>query len=121
MNPYDTANALLKDIRSTPEFQRLKEVHDRIAADEATLRMLQDFRAREWEMQAQAMEGKTPSEEERRRFEQLGQVVSLNRDIAEYLALERHVMAVLMDIYQLLGKGLEDGLFPHPMMKDDRG
>ncbi|MCL6517659.1 YlbF family regulator [Alicyclobacillus sp.] len=121
MNPYDTAHALLKDIRGTSEFQRLKEVHDRLEKDESALRMLQDYRRREWEFQAQFAEGKTPSEEERRRFEQLTQVVMLNQDIAEYLALERHVTSVLMDIYQLLGKGLEDALFPHPVIQENRG
>jgi cell fate (sporulation/competence/biofilm development) regulator YlbF (YheA/YmcA/DUF963 family) len=114
MNPYDNAYELAQAIQSLEQFQELKTVRSRIEHEASTLHMLQDYRTRQWDIQAKQLQGQDISSEEKASFEKMTEVVSMNRDVKKYLELEMYFNTVLMDIYGILSKAVGDATLPHP-------
>jgi cell fate (sporulation/competence/biofilm development) regulator YlbF (YheA/YmcA/DUF963 family) len=118
LNPYDTAHELAQTIQSTDQYKELMKVRSSIEKDSATLHMLQDYRTRQWDLQAKQLQGQTLSSDEREAFEKLTEVVSMNQDVKKYLELETYFNNVLMDIYGILSKTVSNAALPHPWIND---
>lgn len=121
VNPYDTAHELARVIRNSDVGHRLKDLRDRIEADSATLRMLQDYRRREWELQTKLIDGQELTAEEEGTIAKLSEVVRLNRDVSAYLEAERQLTVMMIDIQNILSGIMDDLVLPHPAHSEREG
>ncbi|MCL6453298.1 MAG: YlbF family regulator [Alicyclobacillus sp.] len=112
MNPYDKAHELARAVQALPQYQELRDLRRRIEGDPATLRMLQDFRGRQMELQAKQWMGQEIPAAEAETLRKLAEVVSLNRDVSQYLELEGYLERVLSDVQEILMKTLADAMLP---------
>jgi len=114
MNPYDKAHELARAIKSSDAYERLVKARAHIEQDESSLRMLQDFRQRQFAMQTQEMMGQPVSEEDKDKLTKLAEVIQLNQDVRTYLESEYQLSVLMSDIQRILGDAIEDALLPLP-------
>ena len=110
MNPYDKAHELAAALQKSDVVERLKAAKQCIESDETTLKMVQDFRARQWELQRRELMGEAVSEDERANLQRLMEVVVLNQDARDYLESERQLEVIIWDIQGILGKVTDEAL-----------
>jgi len=118
MNPYDNAHELARTIRNSDAAQRVKAAKDRIEQDPSTLKMLNDYRHREWELETKLIDGQELTSEEEDSMRKLGDIVRMNKDVTDYLEAERQLTVMIIDIQDILSKALEDLLLEHPGQSD---
>lgn len=114
MNPHDKAHELAKAIRESDVFSRTLAARKRLEMDESTVTMVQDFRRRQWELQAKAMMGQPITEQDEAMLSKLAEVVSLNPDVSQYLAAEYQLSVLLSDIQKILGGIVTEAALPEP-------
>lgn len=108
MNPYDKAHELARALRSSDAFERAAKAKEAIAADADALRMVEDFKRRQFQMQAKQMMGEQLSEEELSQLQKLSEVVQLNQDIREYLQADMALQVTMMDVERILAEVMNE-------------
>lgn len=121
MNPYDKAYDLERAIRESDAYRELKGARERIESDPTTLQMLQDFRQRQWKLQARQMTGQTVPESDLSTLEKLAEVVQLNKDIRAYLEAEFRVSQLVMDVQRILSNAIDEAMLPVPDLAEEEG
>lgn len=114
MNPYDKAHELAKAIRESDVFAKTASAREQLEADPSALQMVQDFRHRQWELQAKTMMGQTPTEQEQETLTKLAEVVSMNSDVSAYLSAEYQLSVLLSDVQRILGGIVKEATLPEP-------
>lgn len=107
MYVYDKANELAKALAESSEYKALKAVKEKVDADQAAKDMLNDFKKRQFELQAAQMTGQKVDEAKLSQVQSLYQVIILNPDIAEYLNAEFVFSQLMADVYKIIGKAVE--------------
>lgn len=102
MNPHDKAYELVRSIRSSDAFGRALAAKQAIEKDQTTLRMVQDFKRRQFQLQAQQMMGQSLSEDEMSQLQKLSEVIQLNSDARAYLQADMELQVLLMDVQRIL-------------------
>lgn len=118
MNPYDDAHRLAQNIRNSEAGQRVKAVKDRIERDPSMLKMLNEYRHREWELETKLIDGQELTSEEETSMEKLTEIVRRNKDVMDYLEAERQLTVMIIDIQDILSEAVEDLLLEHPGQSD---
>lgn len=102
MNVYDKAYELAKALKDSVEAKQLKEAKDAAEADPDAKRMLNDFRARQNELQQQMMSGEEPSASDMESLNKLYEVISINPLIGRLLEAERRFSVVYEDVNRIM-------------------
>ena len=110
MSVYDTANRLAREIKNSDEYQKYKEIREKILADTSTKNMLKDYMEKQMNLQQKQMSGQEPTQEEKEELENLRELVDLNSDIKEYLEAEYRMSVMLNDLQEILFGDLEIGV-----------
>lgn len=105
-NPYDLAHELAKALRESQQFQEYLELKQKIDANEATAKMLEDLRSKEMSIQSKQMMGEQVSEEELDELRKLYQIVSFHSDIQAFLDAEYRLSVLLADIQKIIGEAI---------------
>ncbi len=121
MNPYDKAHELARAVRQADAFERAKNARTRIEQDASTLRMVQDFRNRQWELEAKQMMGQQLTVEEQESFSKLASVIELNQDVREYLQAEYQLSVLVADVQRILADTVKEAMLPEPIGQDNQG
>jgi len=69
--------------------------------------MVNDFKKKQFELQAMQLSGQKPDESKLNQIQSLYQVIVLNPDIAGYLQAELRFNQMFSDIYNIIGKAVE--------------
>ncbi len=110
MQVYDKAHELAAEIKKNPdyiEYARLKEL---ATADEATKKLLADFKKLQLEAQANYLSGKEPETETMEKIKKLGEVLAFNKDVTAYVAAEYRFQTLMSDVYRIIGDACGMGL-----------
>ncbi len=121
MNPYDKAHELARALKLGDAFTRARNAKDKVEQDAFTLLMIQDFRKRQWELEAKQMMGQQLTEEEQKSFSKLASVIELNQDVREYLQAEYQLSVLMADIQRILADAIKDAMLPEPIGNDIAG
>jgi cell fate (sporulation/competence/biofilm development) regulator YlbF (YheA/YmcA/DUF963 family) len=114
MNPYDKAHELIRVLRNSEQFRRVKEAREKVEGDPQALNMLQDFRKRQWELETKQLTGGDVSQADIDNLNRLAEVVSLHRDVHTYLEAEYQFSMMISDIQRLLGEVVDEAMLPAP-------
>lgn len=107
VNVHDFAHSLARALRESPENRAFQAAKAKIKGRSAAEGMIADFHKKQLELQAQAMQGKEPSEEQKAALEQLYGVIQGDSDVREYLMAEQRLGVVLNDVNKIIAEAIE--------------
>lgn len=107
MNVYDKAYELKKALMESGEVKSYKESLEKIKANAASKRMLEDFRKKQMELQAFQLSGKEPDKEKIAELEKLYSIISLNSEINEFLQNEYRFSILMNDISKIIFEAVD--------------
>ena len=116
MTVYDLAHELARNLTSTKEFQEFKKAREKLDRDQQAKKMLEDFRKKQFQVQAIKLSGKSADEEEKK-LQNLYQIVSYNTTVNNYIEAETRFATLMSDIYNIIEKAL--GFESHEIEPDD--
>lgn len=108
MNIYDCAHALVKAIKSSPEYKNFKTAQEKLQEDSDAKKMVGDLRKIQWNMQKQKISGIEIAPEQEEQLSRLLEVVNLNLVVKEYLEAEYKFSIILTDIQKIIGEAMQD-------------
>lgn len=103
MNVYDAANHLAKAIRDSEEYKAFKRMEASVKTSEPVKKMIEDFHAKQFELQKKQMMGETPSEFEIKQLQKLVEVASIDPLARDYISAEMRYMLMIQDVSKILG------------------
>lgn len=112
MNIYDCAHALVKAIKSSPEYKNFKAAQEKLQEDSGAKKMVGDLRKIQWNIQKQKISGIEIAPEQEEQLSRLLEVVNLNLVVKEYLEAEYKFSIILTDIQKIIGEAMQDILSP---------
>lgn len=118
MNPYDKLHELARAIRDSETFGRVFQAKQRVESDASSLQMVQDFRRRQFELEAKQMMGQTITDSEQEMLRKLAEVIELNRDVREYLQSEFQLSMFFADVQKVLGELVKEAMLPDPTQSE---
>lgn len=104
---YDKANELAKALAESQEYRNYKAAKEKVDKNGGSKTMLNDFKKKQFEIQAMQLSGQKPDESKLNQLQSLYQVVAMNPDIAEYLSAEFTFNKMFSDIYNIIGKAVD--------------
>lgn len=106
MNIYDKAHEFARELGQCDEVVKLKEVSKKIADNESNKKMLDDFRKLQIEAYTQHMQKGSVSEETQEKFKNIGDAISLNASVSEYLQAEQRFSVMWDDVLKILNDAI---------------
>ncbi len=110
MKIYDQAHRLAKEISESSEYRSLLQAQEKVKRDEATHHMVQDFRMKQFELQAAQITGQDNLTEKEEQIEKLYQVISMNNAVRELLEAEYHFNKLYTDIIKIITDAIKDSI-----------
>ncbi|MFW6264675.1 MAG: YlbF family regulator [Bacillota bacterium] len=110
MSVYDVAHRLSRELKKSDEYISYLEIKKKIMANEKSKEMLEDFQKEQFKLQSKAMSGQEITEEEKKKLNNLMEIIQLNNDVQKYLNAEQRISIMLNDLHQILFSELEIGL-----------
>ncbi len=108
MNIYDCAHALVKAIKSSPEYKNIKAAKEKLQEDSDAKKMISDLRKIQWNMQKQKISGIEIAPEQEKQLSRLLEVANLNLVVKEYLEAEYKFSIILTDIQKIISEAMQD-------------
>ncbi|WP_366924776.1 YlbF family regulator [Metallumcola ferriviriculae] len=108
MDSYDKAQQLAKALANSEEYQQFTRAKEKVEEDESNMSLLQEFRRRQLELQMSQITGEEVDEEQVEQVEQMYQMLSLNKNINEYLNAEYRLSRLMSDIQKIIGDAVKD-------------
>ncbi|MBS3937258.1 MAG: YlbF family regulator [Peptococcaceae bacterium] len=105
---HDKAHELARVLKTTPEFQTLKQLQTKLKDDTSAYKMFLDYRRKEIAYQAQLMSGQEPDPEQGQSLQKLSGIVNLNSVVREYIQAEARFGTIYNDIQRIIGDAIEE-------------
>lgn len=106
MNVYDKAYELKSALVECQEVIEYKEVFEKIKNNPTNKKMLDDFRNKQIEIQAEQFSGKEPDKEKIEQLEKLYNIISMNSDINKFLQCEYKFSVLMNDISKIISEAV---------------
>ncbi len=103
MNIYDKAHELAREISSSDEYRKYKELKDELYQNEASRSLIKQYKKLQFEAQAQIMSGSQPGSETMDKLKKLGDVLQFNPKASEFFIAEYKLNTMISDIYKIIG------------------
>lgn len=107
MDVYDKAYELKRALSECREVKDYKEALKKVKANPTNKRMLDDFRKKQIEIQAEQYSGKQPDKEKLDQLNKLYNIVSLNSDINNFLQCEYKFSKIMNDISKIISEAVD--------------
>ncbi|SMC21502.1 Cell fate regulator YlbF, YheA/YmcA/DUF963 family (controls sporulation, competence, biofilm development) [Clostridium acidisoli DSM 12555] len=101
-NVYDKAHELAKVLKSYPEVSEYREASEKIKNNADAQKIIEDFRKIQFEAYNEQMEKKQLSEDTKKKFENISNIISMNQDVAQFLTAEQKFSIIWQDIIKIL-------------------
>ncbi|WP_151735471.1 YlbF family regulator ['Paenibacillus yunnanensis' Narsing Rao et al. 2020] len=106
MNVIDKAHELARAIKESSEFADVSSAMRVIESDAESKAMLDNFRAKQVELQQRMMSGEMPPQEDMEQMEKLFEVLNLNLAIRRLFEAERRLSVVIEDVNKIITDSL---------------
>lgn len=110
MQIYDEAHALARALSTSAEFRALAAARQALEQDEQAKKMVQDFLAKQLEIQYDAMTGKPEDKANQERLAKLYEILQLNAKANAYLMAHVKFERLMADVYKIIGDAVAGGL-----------
>jgi len=107
VNAYDQAHNLARALKESQEYKAFQAAKERIKGKSSAEQMIADFHKRQMDLQAQMLQGRELTQEQREGLERLYGVLAQDVDIRDYLAAEQRLGTLLGDVYKIIGEAVE--------------
>lgn len=106
MNIYDKVNELAQELKNCPEVLNFRSAYSKISSNSTNKKMLDDFREIQIKAYQEQMEKGKVSDETMQKYQNLTSILSLNPEIAAYLAAENKFGTLWEDIMKTLNEAV---------------
>ena len=104
MNVYDQAHNLARAIKESEEFKQYDYLKKVIDQKEDLSKMVKDFQAKQFEMQAKQMMGEEVGPEMMQGIQELYQIIMTDPTASQYMQAEMRFSLMMNDVYKILGE-----------------
>lgn len=104
MNVHDEAHNLARAIKESPEYKDYVRLKDAASQNEELTAMLNDFQAKQFEMQTKMVLGEEMSPELMEQVQSLTQILVKDPLAFEYLQAMQRFSMLVNDVYTILGE-----------------
>ena len=104
MNVYDQAHSLAKAIKESEEFKQYDYLKKVIDQNEELSKMVKDFQAKQFELQAKQMMGEEMAPEVMQSVQDLYQIIMTDPTASQYMQAEMRFSLMMNDVYKILGE-----------------
>lgn len=109
MNVYDAARALATEIKNSEELKQYEALKVEVSQNSELTEMLNDFQAKQMEMQTKQMLGQELDEGFTAQVQELYGVMMQDPLAAQYLQTELRFSLMMNDVYKILGDVINVG------------
>ncbi|MFW6023036.1 MAG: YlbF family regulator [Halanaerobiaceae bacterium] len=110
MAVYDQAHRMAKEIERSDEYKSYQIIKEKIMKNSKTKEMLLNFQKEQVKLQQKALADQDISEEDKKKYNNLMEIVKLNNDIQKYMDAEYRLSVMLNDIQEILFSNLNIGI-----------
>ena len=103
MNVYDAARALATEIKNSEELKQYEDIKVTVSQNSELTEMLNDFQAKQMEMQTKQMLGQELDAEFTGQVQELYGIMMQDPLAAQYLQVELRFSLMMNDVYKILG------------------
>ncbi|MEJ6949678.1 YlbF family regulator [Natronospora cellulosivora (SeqCode)] len=121
MSVYDVAHRLSRELKKSDEYKSYLEIKKKVQTNEKSKEMLLDFQKEQFKLQSKAMSGQEITEEDKKKMNDLMNIIQLNNDVQKYLNAEQRISVMLNDIHQIIFSELEIGFNEDEANEIDEG
>lgn len=107
VNVHDHAHNVARALKQSQEYRSFQAAREKIKGKPAAEKMIADFHKRQMDLQAQVLQGKELTEEQKQGLEQLYNVLVQDLDIRDYLMAEQRLATLLQDVYKIIGEAVD--------------
>jgi len=104
---YDKAHELAKAIRYSPEYRQYKEAKERVGQNSDSMKILQDFHAKQLEIQTMQMLGKEIPAEKMKEYERMAELLNFHPSVRDFLQAEYRIIQIMTDIQKIIAEALD--------------
>lgn len=104
MNVYDQAHNLARAIKESEEFKQYDYLKKVIDQNENLSKMVKDFQAKQFELQAKQMMGEEMTPDMMQSVQELYQIIMTDPTAAQYMQAEMRFSLMMNDVYKILGE-----------------
>ena len=104
MNVYNEAHNLARAIRESEEFKQYDAIKKKVAENPSLTQMLNDFQAKQFEMQAKQLMGEAMGDGMTAHIQELYNIMMRDPLSAQYLQCEVRFSLMINDVYKILGE-----------------
>ena len=104
MNVYDQAHNLARAIKESEEFKQYDYLKKVIDQKEDLSKMVKDFQAKQFELQAKQMMGEEMNPEMMQSIQELYQIIMTDPTASQYMQAEMRFSLMMNDVYKILGE-----------------
>ena len=104
MNVYDQAHNLARAINESEEFKQYDYLKKVIDQKEDLSKMVKDFQAKQFEMQAKQMMGEEVGPEMMQGIQELYQIIMTDPTVSQYMQAEMRFSLMMNDVFKILGE-----------------
>lgn len=104
MNVHDEAHNLARAIKESPEYQQYADLKAEASKNEDLAAMLNDFQAKQFELQAKQMMGEELGSDLMEQIQSLYQILMKDPLASQYVQAEMRFSLLVNDVYNILGE-----------------
>lgn len=104
MNVYDQAHNLARAVKESEEFKQYDYLKKVIDQNEELSKMIKDFQAKQFELQAKQMMGEQMPADMMQQVQELYQIIMKDPTAAQYMQAEMRFSLMMNDVYKILGE-----------------
>ena len=109
MNVYDAARNLTRAIKDSEEYKQYEQMKVTVEQNAELTNMLNDFHAKQMEMQTKQILGQEVGTDFTAQIQQLYGIMMANPLAAQYLQAEMRFSLMMNDVYKILGEVINLG------------
>ncbi len=104
MNVHDEAHNLARAIKESAEYKQYAELKEAASQNDELSAMLNDFQAKQFEIQAKQMMGEELGSDLMEQIQSLYQILMRDPLAAQYVQAEMRFSLLVNDVYTILGE-----------------
>ncbi|MFD2828891.1 YlbF family regulator [Corticicoccus populi] len=108
VNVYDQANALESALRSSEEFNTMKDLYGKVNGNEESKALFDEFRTVQLELQQKQMQGEEIGEEDVMKAQQTAAEIEKDENIRSLMEAEQKMSQLIQDLNRVIMKPIEE-------------
>ncbi|MEG6584595.1 YlbF family regulator [Dendrosporobacter sp. 1207_IL3150] len=110
MTTYDKAHELAKALKNSDEYRSFLAAKNSVEADAQAKQMVQDFIARQMEVQYEMMSGKPEDKNKVEQLQKMYELLIVNSKAKDFVHAHMRFNQIIGDIYKIIGDSVAEGM-----------